>query len=100
MAAQSATRPRPTSTASRDQALAAKAQYDLVCSGARAEDKSAASAQARQVAGVVAEVQAAQAETELKSVAGRGGRALARIGRTRPRAAVVTVVNSRTSGSC
>ena len=81
--------------ASRDQALAAKAQYDLARSGARAEDKSAASAQARQVAGVVAEVQAAQAETELKSpVAGEVAKVLARTGELSPQGvAVVTVVD-------
>ena len=81
--------------ASRDQALAAKAQYELARSGARAEDRSAASAQARQVAGVVAEVEAAQAETELKSpVAGEVAKVLARTGELSPQGvAVVTVVN-------
>ena len=61
----------------------------------RAEDRSAASAQARQVAGVVAEVQAAQAETELKSpVAGEVAKVLARTGELSPQGvAVVTVVN-------
>ena len=53
--------------ASRDAAAAAKAQYDMARLGARAEDKAAAAAQARQVAGLVAEVEAAKAETELKS---------------------------------
>ena len=81
--------------ASRDQALAAKAQYDLARAGARSEDRSAASAQARQVAGVVAEVQAAQAETELKSpVAGEVAKVLARTGELSPQGvAVVTVVD-------
>ena len=81
--------------ASRDQALAAKAQYDLARAGARPEDKSAANAQARQVAAVVAEVQAAQAETELKSpVAGEVAKVLARTGELSPQGvAVVTVVN-------
>ena len=81
--------------ASRDQALAAKAQYDLVRAGARSEDRSAASAQARQAAGVVAEVQAAQAETELKSpVAGEVAKVLARTGELSPQGvAVVTVVD-------
>lgn len=81
--------------ASRDQALAAKAQYDLARAGARTEDRSAASAQARQVAGVVAEVQAAQAETELKSpVAGEVAKVLARTGELSPQGvAVVTVVD-------
>ena len=79
----------------RDQALAAKAQYDLARAGARSEDRSAASAQARQVAGVVAEVQAAQAETELKSpVAGEVAKVLARTGELSPQGvAVVTVVD-------
>ena len=81
--------------ASRDQALAAKAQYDLARAGARSEDRSAANAQARQVAGVVAEVQAAQAETELKSpVAGEVAKVLARTGELSPQGvAVVTVVD-------
>ena len=56
--------------ASRDAAIAAKAQYDMARIGARPEDKSAASAQARQVAGVVAEAEAAKAETELRSPVG------------------------------
>ena len=64
--------------AARDQALAARAQYDLARAGAREEDKTAAAAQARQVAGVVAEVQAAQAETSLPSpVAGEVAKVLA-----------------------
>lgn len=81
--------------AARDQALAAKAQYDLARAGARPEDRSAASAQVRQVAGVLAEVQAAQAETELKSpVAGEVAKVLARVGELSPQGVpVVTVVN-------
>lgn len=81
--------------ASRDQALAAKAQYELARAGARSEDQAAARAQARQVAGVVAEVQAAQAETELKSpVAGEVAKVLARTGELSPQGvAVVTVVD-------
>jgi HlyD family secretion protein len=81
--------------AARDQALAAKAQYELARAGARPEDRSAANAQARQVAGVVAEVQAAQAETELKSpVAGEVAKVLARTGELSPQGvAVVTVVD-------
>ena len=67
----------------------------LARAGARSEDRSAASAQARQVAGVVAEVQAAQAETELKSpVAGEVAKVLARTGELSPQGvAVVTVVD-------
>jgi HlyD family secretion protein len=65
--------------------------------GARDEDKAAANAQARQVAGVVAEVEAAQAETELKSpVAGEVAKVLARVGELSPQGvAVVTVVDLR-----
>ena len=44
---------------------AARAQYDLVRQGARPEDKLAAAAQTRQVAGVVAETDAALAETRI-----------------------------------
>lgn len=81
--------------ASRDQALAAKAQYDMARAGARAEDQAAAAAQARQLQGVVAEVQAAQAETELKSpVAGEVAKVLARVGELSPQGvAVVSVVD-------
>ena len=81
--------------ASRDQALAAKAQYDMARSGARPEDKAAAAAQARQVAGVVAEVEAAQAETSLRSpVTGEVAKVLARAGELSPQGvAVVTIVD-------
>lgn len=81
--------------AARDQALAARAQYDLARAGAREEDKTAAAAQARQVAGVVAEAQAAQAETSLPSpVAGEVAKVLARPGELSPQGvAVVTVVD-------
>ena len=81
--------------ASRDQALTAKAQYEMARAGARPEDKAAANAQVRQVAGVVAEVEAAKAETELKSpVAGEVAKVLARPGELSPQGvAVVTVVN-------
>lgn len=80
---------------SRDQALTAKAQYDMARTGARPEDKAAANAQARQVAGVVAEVEAARAETELKSpVAGEVAKVLAKVGELSPQGvAVVTVVD-------
>jgi len=82
-------------TASRDQALTARAQYDLARAGARPEDQAAANAQARQVAGVVAEVQAAQSETELKSpVAGEVAKVLAKVGELSVQGvAVVTVVD-------
>ncbi|HJV84490.1 MAG TPA: biotin/lipoyl-binding protein [Noviherbaspirillum sp.] len=48
-------------------AQAARAQYDMAQHGARPEDKRAAEAQTRQVAGVVAEAQVALAETQIKS---------------------------------
>lgn len=81
--------------ASRDAATAAKAQYDMARSGARAEDKAAASAQARQVGGVVAEVEAAKAETELRSpVAGEVAKVLAKAGELSPQGvALITVVD-------
>lgn len=81
--------------AARDLALAARAQYDMARAGARDEDKAAAAAQARQVAGVVAEVQAAQAETRLPSpVAGEVAKVMARPGELSPQGvAVVTVVD-------
>ena len=82
-------------TASRDAALAAKAQYDMARAGARPEDRAAADAQARQVAGVVAEVQAAKRETALKSpVAGEVAKLLAKVGELAPQGvAVLTVVD-------
>ena len=81
--------------ASRDQALAARAQYDMARAGARPEDQAAAAAQARQVGGVVAEAEAARAETELKSpVAGEVAKVLAKVGELSPQGvAVVTVVD-------
>lgn len=81
--------------ASRDQALAAKAQYDMAAAGARQEDKVAAQAQARQVQGVVAEAEAARAETRLTSpVGGEISQVLAKEGELSPQGvAVVTVVD-------
>lgn len=81
--------------ASRDAATAARAQYNMARAGARPEDRAAANAQARQVAGVVAEVQAAQAETELRSpVGGEVAKVLAKPGELWPQGvAVVTVVD-------
>lgn len=81
--------------ASRDAATATKAQYDMARLGARAEDKAAANAQARQVGGVVAEVEAAKAETELKSpVAGEVAKVLTRPGELLPQGvALVSVVD-------
>ena len=67
----------------------------MAASGARQEDRSAAQAQARQVQGVVAEVEAARAETELRSpVGGEVVQVLARQGELSPQGvAVVTVVD-------
>ena len=81
--------------ASQGLADAARAQYDMAKSGARVEDKAAAEAQARQVAGVVQEVEAARAETELKSpVGGEVVKVLARAGELAPQGVpVVTVVD-------
>lgn len=81
--------------ASRDQALAAKAQYEMAASGARQEDKTAAQAQARQVQGVVAEAEAARAETQLTSpVGGEISQVLVKEGELSPQGvAVVTVVD-------
>ncbi|MBO9643094.1 MAG: efflux RND transporter periplasmic adaptor subunit [Pseudacidovorax sp.] len=69
--------------ASRDAAIAARAQYDLARQGARGEDKAAA------------EAQAAKAETELRSpVAGEVAKVLARAGELVPQGvAAVTVVD-------
>ena len=76
-------------------AQAAKAQYDMAAIGARAEDKSAAAAQARQVDGVIAEVKAAEAETQLRSpVGGEVSNVLAKVGELSPQGvSVVTVVD-------
>jgi len=57
------------SKAADEQARAAQAQYDMARQGARSEDKAAAAAQARQVAGVVAEVEVAQSETRIRAPA-------------------------------
>ena len=81
--------------AARDASLAAQAQYDMALAGSRAEDKAAANAQVRQVAGAVAEVEAARTETELKSpVAGEIAKVLGKAGELSPQGvAVVTVVD-------
>lgn len=50
-------------------ATAAKAQYDMARQGARAEDKLAVEAQVRQVAGVLAETDAALGETRISAPA-------------------------------
>lgn len=81
--------------ASAAQAEAARAQYEMAAKGARAEDKSAAAAQARQVDGVIAEVKAAEAETQLRSpVGGEVANVLAKVGELSPQGvSVVTVVD-------
>ncbi len=81
--------------AARDQARAARAQYDLALSGARAEDRAAANAQERQVAAVVAEARVAQSEAALASpVAGEVAKVYAKVGEIAPQGMpVVTVVD-------
>ncbi len=56
---------RAQARSARELATAARAQYELARQGARPEDKQAAQAQARQVDGVVAEADAALAETRI-----------------------------------
>ena len=81
--------------AARDHARAARAQYDLALSGARAEDRAAANAQERQVAAVVAEARVAQSEAALASpVAGEVAKVYAKVGEIAPQGVpVVTVVD-------
>lgn len=55
--------------AAQQQVEAAQAQYRLAQRGARPEDRAAAAAQARQVAGVVSEAEVAQAETQIHAPA-------------------------------
>ncbi len=95
LAAQKRDEAQANATAARDAALAARAQYDMARTGARPEDKAAANAQLRQTKGVIAEVEAARAETELKSpVAGEVAKVLAKLGELSPQGvAVVSVVN-------
>ncbi len=77
------------------QAQAARAQYELALRGAREEDRAAAEAQARRAAGAIAEVEAAAAETQLRSpVGGEVAKVLVRVGELSPQGvAVVTVVD-------
>ncbi|MDX2607579.1 MAG: efflux RND transporter periplasmic adaptor subunit [Woeseiaceae bacterium] len=56
--------------AAADAALAARAQYDMALNGARSEDKQAAHALVGQAEGLVAEVAAYRAETELTAPIG------------------------------
>lgn len=55
--------------AAQQQSAAAQAQYQMAQHGARPEDRAAAAAQARQVAGVVSEAEVAQAETQIRAPA-------------------------------
>lgn len=95
VAAQKRDEAQTNARAARAQAQAARAQYELAASGARVEDRSAADAQTRRAAGAIAEVEAAQAETQLRSpVAGEVAKVLARVGELAPQGvAVVTVVD-------
>ena len=81
--------------AAEGQTRAAKAQLDMAEAGARREDQAAAAAQARQVAGVVQEVEAARAETELRSpIGGEVAKVLAKVGELSPAGVpVVTLVD-------
>ncbi|MNM39393.1 Multidrug resistance protein MdtN [compost metagenome] len=64
---------------------AARAQYDLALSGARAQDKAAAQAQVRQAEGAKAEVDAARQETKGRApLAGEVGKRMADIGELVP----------------
>jgi HlyD family secretion protein len=95
IAAQKRDEAQAGATAARDAVLAARAQYDMARKGARPEDKAAANAQVRQTEGMIAEVEAARIETELKSpVAGEVAKVLAKVGELSPQGvAVVSVVN-------
>lgn len=77
------------------QASAARAQYEMARRGARPEDKAAADAQARQVAGVVAEAEAALAETRVRApAAGEVSRIQIQAGELAPQGfPVVTLVD-------
>ena len=81
--------------AAEQQRAAAEAQWRMAQKGARPEDQAAAAAQARQVAGVVAEVQAAQAETQVKApAAGEVSKVQIQAGELAPQGfPVVTLVN-------
>ena len=77
------------------QSKAAEAQYRMVQAGARPEDIAAAQAQARQVAGVVAEAEVAIAETRiLAPIAGEVGQIQIQAGEIAPQGfPVVTLVD-------
>jgi HlyD family secretion protein len=77
------------------QARAAKAQYEMARHGARPEDRKAAQAQARQVAGVVAEAEVAASETRIKApVAGEVSKVQIQAGEIAPQGfPVITLVD-------
>lgn len=81
--------------AAADAALAAKAQYDMAVNGSRSEDIAAASAQVAQADGVVAEVSAYQAETQVTApIAGEVFSVLVDVGELAPTGfPVVTLVD-------
>ncbi len=81
--------------AAQKQAEAAKAQYDMADTGARAEDKAAAEAQAKQVSAVVEEVEVAQNEANLHSpIKGEVGDVIAKVGEIVPQGVpLLTVVD-------
>lgn len=84
---------RTNAIASAEAAKAARAQYDLALTGARSEDRAAASAQAQQARGAVAEVRAASAETRITApIAGEIGRHLAQPGELVPQGFPVLVL--------
>ncbi len=76
-------------------AQAARAQYDMAQQGARAEDKTAAAAQARQVGAVLTEAQIALAETKIAApVAGQVSKIQIQPGELAPQGfPVITLVN-------
>lgn len=79
--------------AAREAARAARAQYDLALAGARPEDRRAASGQAEQARGVVAEVSAALGETQITApVGGEVGRRLVQVGEIAPQGFPVFVI--------
>ncbi|MEK8047340.1 HlyD family secretion protein [Ideonella margarita] len=81
--------------AAQQQSQAAQAQFQMASAGARTEDKQAASAQARQVAGVVTEAQVALAETRVHApAAGEVAKIQIQPGELAPQGfPVVTLVN-------
>ena len=80
--------------AAQQQVEAARAQYQLAQRGARPEDRAAAAAQARQVAGVVSEAEVARAETQIRApVAGEVARIQIQPGELAPQGfPVITLV--------